>query len=996
MITMSKVKILTRSVLFLSCALLLSAAPVVAFVPHDDHNEFYEVRLPVIDPHAGPEAAAQAAIGAAEAALQTRHGGAWRVLDWNSQTDTPRWVYGPPMRRAAAITGKAQLEQLAMQVVSENRDVLGAEPDDLRLAHAPRALGKWVAHLQQYWHGHEVWEGKVRLVFHENGNLMVMGSNFHRNIDLDPRPNLKPGAAADAALRDLWFQPELGDSYRVEPDLLVLPVPLSETAVRHHLVYRVRVRTAEPPGDWVTHVDAHTGEIVWRYNDVHNLFEGGATNVVQPESYCNDPQVDPAAYLNLTVSGVGTTTTDANGEWFLSGGGSSATVSAFLRGPYVWVYNYNGSDASFSGTAQSGEPFTIDWTGANSRQDERDVFDAINRIHTFFQEFDPDFYYINQPLNAYVNRTDNYCPGNAWYNPGDNTIHFCAQGSGYANTGEIQGVVQHEYGHGIQDALMGGWQGDQGLGEGNSDIMANLITQESIIGRGFFLDNCGSGIRNSLNTLQYPGDVIGQPIHSAGRVIAGFHWDAMVLLQDQYGLDDGTVTAAERWHFARLLLQPSTQPDQVVATFIADDDNGDLSDGTPHHAIYSVAASNHGFDDFIPEIMVGMFVYHDPLPYQTNTMAPYVVTASGESIGAGEVDPSSFEIRYRIDEGDWQIAPMIAERDAFTGHIPQQPWGSVVRYYVSARNIDDDEGTSPRGAPGALHFFKVDNSFDEDMETETAWIGGLPTDTASSGQWERGVPQQTSYSGNTVQLGWQVTADGQYCWVTEAAAGSGAGTFDVDNGNTTLLSPVFDLGGGSDIHISYWRYYTNEHGANPGIDFWSVDISNDGGQTWSSVEYTDQSDSDWVQISFPLSDYFAEPGLVRMRFIADDPAPTGSLIEAMVDDFLLFGDFPSATSVGDTPLPMASFDLAQNHPNPFNPSTQLRFSLQRSGRASLKVFDMRGRLVKTLISGHVPAGEHTITWNGQDELGRPASSGVYLYRLESSGQTIERRMLLVK
>lgn len=993
---MSLVKILQRTVLLGAMALLLAAPTALAFLPHGDHNEYYEVPLPAIDPHAGADFAGLTASRTAETALQTRYGGVWSVLDWNAQTDTPRWVFGTPVRKSAAITSEAQLERLAKDVVTENYDVLRADLEDLRLVHAPNALGKWVAHLQQYWHGYEVWEGKVRLVFHENGNLMVMGSNFHRGIDLDPRPALTPGAAADAALRDLWFQPEAGDSYRVEPDLLVLPVPASESTVQHHLVYRVRVQTGQPLGDWVTHVDAHTGDVVWRYNNIHHAFEGSATNVVQPESYCNGTQIDPAAYLNLNVSGAGMTTTDVDGLWAVSGGGESATVTATLQGPYVRVFNYNGTNASFSGTAMAGVPFTINWNNLNSRQDERDVFDGVNRIHTFFQEFHPDFYYINQSLNAYVNRIDFYCPGNAWYNPGDNTIHFCAAGGQFANTGELQQVVQHEYGHGIQDALMGGWQGNQGLGEGNSDIMGNLITQESIIGRGFYLNNCSSGIRNSLNSLAYPGDVIGQGIHYAGQVIAGFHWDAMVLLQDLYGHEQGTITAAERWHYARLMLQPSTQPDQVVATFIADDDNGDLTDGTPHHAIYAEAAGNHGFAPFVPEIQVGMFVYHTTVPYQTNPVQQYAVHATGNSIGGGEVDPGSFELHYKLDDGAWNVVSMSAQGEEFVGQIPAQPWGTVAEYYISASNSLGSVGTSPRTAPAKLHYFRIDDEFVEDMETETAWVGGLPTDTATTGQWERGIPQQTSYQGNIVQLGTQVSPDGQYCWVTGAAAGSGPGSFDVDDGYTTLLSPVFDLTGGRDVQISYWRYYTNEHGANPGIDFWSVDISNDGGQTWSSVEYTSHSDSDWVQISFALSEYFVEPGLVQMRFIADDPPPTGSLVEAMVDDFLLVGNFSPPTSVQDEPLPQVAFGLAQNHPNPFNPATQLSFSLERAGRASLRVFDMRGRLVRTLVSAQLAAGEHTVTWNGQDDRGQQVASGVYLYRLESSGQTVERRMMLVK
>ena len=95
---------------------------------------------------------------------------------------------------------------------------------------------------------------------------------------------------------------------------------------------------------------------------------------------------------------------------------------------------------------------------------------------------------------------------------------------------------------------------------------------------GFFQGNCGSGIRNSLNTLQYPDDLNGS-VHHDGQICAGFNWDAMVLLQERYGRDPGTIISAERWHFGRALMAPAYQDDQVWATYVADDDNGEMCIG---------------------------------------------------------------------------------------------------------------------------------------------------------------------------------------------------------------------------------------------------------------------------------------------------------------------------------------------------------------------------------------------------------------------------------
>ncbi|HOX25459.1 MAG TPA: FlgD immunoglobulin-like domain containing protein [Candidatus Krumholzibacteria bacterium] len=988
---MPTVKSAIRSVALLGAlALVLAAASASAFNPADDVNQRYEVRLPAFRGDHAKDFGGLAASQRAEATLAARYGGTWTVHAWSAQTETPRWVYGSAPRLAPAITSAAQVEQLARQTVAANYDVLGADVDDLEVVATPRAMGKWAAHLQQYWNGYPVWQGKVRLVFHENGNLMLMGSDFHRNIDLDPRPALTPGAAADQARRDLPYQPELGDSYEVEPELMVLPVPVSESDLEYHLVYRVRVSTAEPLGEWVTHVDAHTGDVVWRYNDVHFDFGGDAEHEIQPHTYCNPDEFTAAPYLNLTVSGVGSTTTNAAGAWSVAGGGASATVTSTLQGPYVRVYNQNGTSAAFSGTAFAGVPFTLSWNDLNARQDERDVFDAVNRIHTFFQAFDPTFNYVNVPINAYVNRTDGYCPGNAWWN---GTINFCAGTSTYGNTGEIQQVVEHEFGHGVQDAILGGTQGNEGLGEGNSDILGNLITQDHIIGLGFYLNNCTSGIRDALNTMQYPEDLNGS-VHNDGQIIAGFNWDSMVLFQAAFGRDPGTVMSAERWHFGRVLMHPMYQDDQVFATFIADDDNGDLDDGTPNYDILAEAAENHSY--LVPEILVGMFVYHDGAPYQTASVGNYQIKCTGASLGGGEVDAGSFELHYEIDGGAMTTVSMTASGDEFVGFIPSQIYGSVVRYYISAQNTLGMVGTSPREAPAVLHYFEVNDQFDDAMEIATAWVGGVPGDTAGSGTWERAVPQGTTYNGTPVQLGADHTPDpGVACWVTGAAAGSAAGSNDVDGGRTTLLSPLFDLTGGQNIQISYWRHYTNALGNSPNLDYWRADISNDGGATWTALENSTVSDTAWQQKTYALSTYFPVPGVVRLRFIAED-AGDGSLVEAQVDDFMLVGEFVDPTPVEGSPELQLVFGLDQNRPNPFNPTTQVKFSLDRAGAASLRVFDARGHLVKTLVNENLAAGAHTITWNGDDNGGRPVASGVYFYRLEANGQTAERRMLLVK
>lgn len=84
------------------------------------------------------------------------------------------------------------------------------------------------------------------------------------------------------------------------------------------------------------------------------------------------------------------------------------------------------------------------------------------------------------------------------------------------------------------------------------------------------------------------------------------------------------------------------------------------------------------------------------------------------------------------------------------------------------------------------------------------------------------------------------------------------------------------------------------------------------------------------------------------------------------------------------------FALAQNQPNPFNPSTEIAFTLAAPGDVRLEIFNSLGRRVRTLVEGQRAAGAHTITWDGRDENGRTVPSGTYLYRLSAGHETLSR------
>ena len=92
----------------------------------------------------------------------------------------------------------------------------------------------------------------------------------------------------------------------------------------------------------------------------------------------------------------------------------------------------------------------------------------------------------------------------------------------------------------------------------------------------------------------------------------------------------------------------------------------------------------------------------------------------------------------------------------------------------------------------------------------------------------------------------------------------------------------------------------------------------------------------------------------------------------------------------------ARFALDANRPNPFNPSTRIRFGLAKSGPASLRIYSVDGRLVRTLVHAPLPAGYHDALWDGRDDRGRDVTSGIYFYKLATDGKSVSRKMSLLK
>jgi hypothetical protein len=156
-------------------------------------------------------------------------------------------------------------------------------------------------------------------------------------------------------------------------------------------------------------------------------------------------------------------------------------------------------------------------------------------------------------------------------------------------------------------------------------------------------------------------------------------------------------------------------------------------------------------------------------------------------------------------------------------------------------------------------------------------------------------------------------------------------------------------------------------------------------QTYYSRDYYSEAD---VMATIPGLDQAVEGFRISYRCVVDPafecPLPPPGTLKA-------------DGTAGDAVQPGLTFSLQQNVPNPFNPVTKISFVVPDGGaNVSLRIFDLSGRLVRTLVDGHEPAGTRTVTWQGQDDQGQPAASGTYFYQLTGPSFSEMKKMVLLK
>ncbi len=207
------------------------------------------------------------------------------------------------------------------------------------------------------------------------------------------------------------------------------------------------------------------------------------------------------------------------------------------------------------------------------------------------------------------------------------------------------------------------------------------------------------------------------------------------------------------------------------------------------------------------------------------------------------------------------------------------------------------------------------------------------------------------------------------------------------NNSMTLINPI-NTSAKDGLILSFWQKYDTQLDK----DFCKVEVSSNNGTTWQQAGSYTGTVASVHEARIDITKYANHSSQVKIRFrLTSDKS--GAADGWYVDDITVTGYNYS----GQGPLTAKEntnpyrFSLSQNYPNPFNPSTVIKYSVANTGNVTLKIYDILGREVKTLVNEMQNAGSYNIEFNASN-----FASGVYFYRLESDNFTDIKKMILIK
>ncbi len=607
---------------------------------------------------------------------------------WDAATRVPLRMWGAGVKAPGTVASATIAASSAGELLRQHLEVLapGSAAEDFVLVGNDLSSGIRSVGFRQHYRGRPVLGGQVSFRFKAD-RLVALGSEALPDVqaNLTSTPIDVATAQARAQADVLTVAAEASASAVEGP--FILPI-VDDGGVRaYREVLRVTVDASRPIGRFAVYLDAATGEPVAREQLLR--FASGKLQFHVPTRGPQGVRADlPATRLNVQIAGVAANT-DKLGALTIPDGPAVA-VALGVEGALVKVVNKAGAAATKDLMLSPGG--TSVWTAMDDEVVDAQLAAYVSAgvVKEYVRGIAPDFAYLDGKLQVRVNIND-VC--NA-FSEGDQ-INFFIAGQGCENTGRISDIVYHEFGHSVhsQALIEGVGAFDGALSEGISDYLGMTINNDSGLGRGFFVDSPDGPLRE-LNPdnkeKRWPEDLHGE-VHDDGEIIAGTLWDLRTALRTKLGVGPGTAQTDHIWFesIRRAVDIPSMYPEALLA----DDDDGDLANGTPNECEINQAFHAHGL------VLAGGAVGAVTLGAATPTGTPVDYILDTKPRPCLDLKPDSAVLRWRVaGSKDVQELAMDAVATGFTGMLPKQLDDTLIEYQVVSALSDKTEMNFPVNA----------------------------------------------------------------------------------------------------------------------------------------------------------------------------------------------------------------------------------------------------------------------------------------------------------
>ncbi len=811
---------------------------------------------------------------AAFARFERAHGAGWQAL-WDRDTDAPLRVFGRGIPAPGSVASASLAEVHARAFLVDSGDLLapGIPADHFVLVANDRDQGLRTVAFEQRaavfgLASVPVVGGRFSIRF-KNDRLFVFASEaIASGVPSAPlAPPRIPGAAAELAAR-AWIAQLHGITALGEATSLAALSLARAGGPALRLVYRVVIEADAPRARYVVFVDAARGMPLAREQMLRF-----ATAQVRFDAPVRAPQLGrtsyPAPKLTLAVDGVpGASDLTGAFTWDASAPGA---LSVDATGNQVAVTNLSGPPAAATFSAVDGQP--VLWSLAKDEQGDAQLSAYIhaNLIKAHAASIAPAMPFLGTQLPVVVNEPDPQgC--NAFWN--GSAANFFLQRGGCNNTARLADVVYHEFGHAFHQhsILAGAGALDASLGEGTGDIMTASVTHDPHLAPGFFLASDAS-LRSMDSGRRWPEDIDWDP-HETGLIWAGAMWDLRTFLVEDLGEAAGHALTDQLFYQA--IRRSSSIPATYAEVLAADDDDGDLANGTPHICSINRAFLAHGLAPMLDAS--GRVLHHTPLTALSPRASSYPLDVTAEVLypQCASATLDGVRVVFRTASGAPTTLRLVLGPDGhYTGAIPASVEDTQLRYQVigqagqaSLTLPDNRADGNYRAFIGATRVL-YENDFEAQIDGWT--FGGnksLKGDFAWGPPTGLGGDPAAAFSGSKV-IGNQLTGTGLYKPARIVFADS----------------PVFDLQGEERVRLQLRRWLTVQDGF-----FDQASIYLNGALIWQN-DGTDENDGslDHRDLEWRFEDIDLRPHLqgaktaqIRFEIVADGSKPRGGFT---LDDF---------------------------------------------------------------------------------------------------------------